>query len=66
MADPGILSKENLAQGKDLAGIGRRIATALVMKTTHDAEQLDGFLILLRSASNERAASIWREKIRGS
>jgi hypothetical protein len=33
------------------------------MKTTRDAEQLDGFLILLRSASNERAASIWREKI---
>jgi AcrR family transcriptional regulator len=63
MANPGILSHENLAEKKDLAGIGRRIATALVMKTAHDAEQLDVFLILLRSASNERAASIWRENI---
>jgi AcrR family transcriptional regulator len=63
MAEPGILSNENLAAGKDPAGIGRRIATALVMKTTHDAEQLDGFLILLRSASNEHAASILRENI---
>jgi AcrR family transcriptional regulator len=63
MAEPGILSNENLAEEKDLASVGRRIAKALVMKTTRDAEQLDGFLILLRSASNERAASIWREKI---
>jgi AcrR family transcriptional regulator len=58
MAEPGILSNENLAED-----IGRRIATALVMKTRQDAEQLDGFLILLRSASNERAALIWRENI---
>jgi AcrR family transcriptional regulator len=63
MANPGILSNENLAEEKDLAGIGRRIATALVMKTRQDAEELDGFLILLRSASNERAALIWRENI---
>jgi AcrR family transcriptional regulator len=63
MADPGILSNENLAEEKDLADICRRIATALVMKTRQDAEQLDGFLILLRSASNERAALIWRENI---
>lgn len=63
MANPGILSSENLKDKNDQAGMGRRIATALVMESSSEAEKLDGFLILLRSASNERAADIWRENI---
>jgi hypothetical protein len=35
----------------------------LVLKTSPESEQLDGFLILLRSASNPRAALIWHERI---
>jgi hypothetical protein len=28
-----------------------------------DANPLDGFVIMLRSASNKRAAEIWREQV---
>jgi AcrR family transcriptional regulator len=63
MAEPGILTSEALAPGRDAGGVSRAIATALVSKTSPEAAQLDGFLILLRSASNERAASIWREQV---
>jgi AcrR family transcriptional regulator len=63
MTEPGILTGEALAPGRDAGGVSRAIATALVSKTSPEAAQLDGFLILLRSASNERAAFIWREQI---
>jgi AcrR family transcriptional regulator len=63
MKELGILTSEALAPGQNAGGISRAIATALVDKTSPEAAQLDGFLILLRSASNERAASIWREQI---
>jgi AcrR family transcriptional regulator len=63
MVNPGILSSETLAPGRKGADLSREIANALVAKTAPEAAQLDGFLILLRSASNERAASIWKENI---
>jgi AcrR family transcriptional regulator len=63
MENPGILSSENLSDEMGIPEIARRLATALLMKTMPESEQLDGFLILLRSASNERAAAIWRKKI---
>src|SRR5580698_9860282 len=54
MTEPGILTGEALAPARDASGISRAIATALVSKTSPEAAQLDGFLILLRSASDER------------
>jgi AcrR family transcriptional regulator len=39
------------------------IAAALVGKTEPGAAPLDGFLIMLRSVSNVRAAAIWREQV---
>ena len=61
MENPGILSSENLSGEMEIPEMARRLATALLMKTMPGSEQLDGFLILLRSASNERAAAIWRK-----
>jgi AcrR family transcriptional regulator len=52
MATPGILTGEVTAANRDLAALSRDIAAAL-----------DGFLIMLRSSSNERSAEIWREQI---
>lgn len=63
MENPGILSSENLSGEMEIPEMARRLATALLMKTMPGSEQLDGFLILLRSASNERAAAIWRKNI---
>jgi AcrR family transcriptional regulator len=63
MAQPSILSRGNLGKEIDIPEMARRLATALVAKTMPESEQLDGFLILLRSASNERAAAIWRKNI---
>src|SRR5215471_9974646 len=51
MRDPVILSAENLAQS-DLAAA---LARSLVEVTTPGATPLDGFLILLHSASSPRA-----------
>ena len=59
MADPVILSPENLAS----PSIGRDLATALVGLTDAGAGPLDGFLILFRSASSPAAAAIAREQI---
>jgi AcrR family transcriptional regulator len=42
---------------------GRDIAVALVARTTPDVS-IDGFLILLRSASHEQAAAILRKAVR--
>jgi AcrR family transcriptional regulator len=46
--------------GGDLATLVRDVATALVGRTAPDVEQLDPFLLMLRSASNPRAAEITR------
>ncbi|HTD75925.1 MAG TPA: TetR family transcriptional regulator [Steroidobacteraceae bacterium] len=59
MTTPIILSAENLAS----ATPGRDFAAALVKITETAATPLDGFLIMLRSASSERAAEIGREQI---
>lgn len=39
------------------------LATALVTRTAPGSEPLAGFLIMLRSASNPRAAEIWRAQV---
>jgi AcrR family transcriptional regulator len=42
--------------------LGEDLATATI-ETRVDANPLDGFVIMLRSASNKRAAEIWREQV---
>jgi AcrR family transcriptional regulator len=59
MRQPVILSADNLA-APDFAGA---LARALVQVTTPGATPLDGFLILLHSASSPKAAEIGREWI---
>jgi AcrR family transcriptional regulator len=59
MATPTILTREILTSHR----AGEAIATALVGLTEKDAVPLDGFLIMLHSASSERAAEIGREQI---
>ena len=63
IATPGILTQQTLRGGKKLSELSREIATALISKTSPESEQLDGFLILMRSTSNPRATQIWRERI---
>jgi len=58
--DPVILSAENLA-APDVAAT---LARALVQVTSPGATPLDGFLILLHSASSPHAAEIGREWVR--
>lgn len=59
MATPTILAPENVK----LANPATAFAKALVGITDKNATPLDGFLILLRSASSIRAAEIGREQI---
>ena len=59
MTSPDILTAENLA-ADDFAD---RIAATLVEITAAGKEPLDGFSIMLRSASSARAAEIGREQI---
>jgi AcrR family transcriptional regulator len=59
MASPTILAPQNV----ELANPAEAFAMALVSITGKDATPLDGFLILLRSASSKRAAEIGREQI---
>jgi AcrR family transcriptional regulator len=59
MAAPIILTPEVLGAAEP----GLAIAMALVGLTASDATPLDGFLIMLRSASSERAAGIARIEI---
>jgi AcrR family transcriptional regulator len=59
MADPIVLTPEIMASSE----AGKAMATALVGLTDADATPLDGFLIMLRSASSIRAAEIGREQI---
>jgi AcrR family transcriptional regulator len=59
MAAPIILTPEVLHSGTP----GEAMAAALVGLTGSGATPLDGFLIMLRSASSERAAAIGRAQI---
>ncbi|HZF37375.1 MAG TPA: TetR/AcrR family transcriptional regulator [Blastocatellia bacterium] len=47
----------------DAHASGEEIAAALINITKKDATPLEGFQIMLRSASNERASEIGREQI---
>jgi AcrR family transcriptional regulator len=59
MAKPTILSRETL----NSPTIGEDIASALIDITKAGATPLDGFLIMLHSASSKRAAEIGRDQI---
>jgi AcrR family transcriptional regulator len=59
MAQPIILTQQTLRS----ATLGKDMATALVNITKTDATPLEGFLIMLHSASSKRAAEIGREQI---
>lgn len=59
MATPTILTQENLASTK----LGETIAATLVDITKAGDTPLEGFLIMLHSASSKRAAEIGREQI---
>ncbi|ATQ42076.1 TetR/AcrR family transcriptional regulator [Caulobacter mirabilis] len=59
MADPVILTRENLGS-EDLAA---SMARALVDLTAPDAEPLDGFQIMFHSAASRHAAEISRDQI---
>ncbi len=59
IAAPSILTRENIASPT----LGRDIAAALVARTETGANPLDGFLIMLNSLSNKRAAKIERALI---
>lgn len=59
MATPTILTQQNLKS----AGLGETIAATLVDITKTEDTPLEGFLIMLHSASSKRAAEIGREQI---
>jgi AcrR family transcriptional regulator len=59
MASPTILTKENLQS----PALGETIAATLLDITNAGDTPLEGFLILLHSASSQRAAEIGREQI---
>jgi AcrR family transcriptional regulator len=58
MSNPTILTEDFVR-----APSGERLARALVALSGADATPLDGFLIMLHSASSQRAAEIGREQI---
>jgi AcrR family transcriptional regulator len=62
LSAPGILTSEVTAQAANDATLSRNVAEALVARTAPGATPMDGFLILLRSASSEPAAAILRQK----
>jgi len=59
MASPIILTPDNLSA----QNLGRTIATALVSITEAGNKPLEGFLIMLHSATSKRAAIIGREQV---
>ena len=59
MASPIILTENNLSS----ENLGRTMATALVSITEAGSTPLEGFLIMLHSASSKRAAIIGREQV---
>ena len=58
-AEPTILTQENLKS----SNLGETIAATLVDITKSEDTPLEGFLIMLHSASSKRAAEIGREQI---
>jgi AcrR family transcriptional regulator len=54
---------ERTVLGNDPATLARDVAATLVRRTAPDADNLDPFLLLLRSAPNPRAAEILRAGI---
>ncbi len=58
-----ILTDEATTPGRDLTTLSRDAAVALVARMALEEQPRDGFLVMLRSISNQRAAAIWREKI---
>jgi AcrR family transcriptional regulator len=59
MARPSILTQETLTSSQ----LGNAMATILVNITQSEETPLEGFLIMLHSASSKRAAEIGREQI---
>lgn len=59
MARPSILTQETLTASQ----LGNAMATILVNITQSEETPLEGFLIMLHSASSQRAAEIGREQI---
>lgn len=59
MATPSILTKEFVTSHLT----GENLASALIEQTKPGATPLDGFLIMVHSASSKRAAEIGREQI---
>ena len=62
LSAPGILTSRVMMQSRDLATLSRDVANALVAKTAPGVTPMDGFLIMLRSAANDRAAKILQKK----
>jgi AcrR family transcriptional regulator len=59
LANPAIITDDVLASPT----LARSIADALIAQSRSDNAPLDGFLILIKSAANPRAAAIGREQI---
>jgi AcrR family transcriptional regulator len=59
----GILTDEVTMLSRNVATLSRDVAVALVAQTAPEAQPLAGFMLLLKSASNERAAVILRDGI---
>jgi AcrR family transcriptional regulator len=59
MADPVILTPENLASAR----LGEKIASKLVDITRSGETSLEGFLMMLHSTASRRASEIGREQI---
>lgn len=59
MASPGILTAEVI----NSRTLGRDLAASLIDRTGTAATPLDGFLIMLRSIANPRAAELWRTQV---
>ena len=59
MATPIILTEANLKSGS----LGKALAAGVVQQTRSGATPLDGFLIMMHSASSSRAAAIARTQI---
>lgn len=64
LANKGALADDLTKREGALETLAHDVAVGLVARTAPDAAPLDGFALLLRSASNERAAAILRAKLR--
>jgi AcrR family transcriptional regulator len=59
MNTPAILTRDVISS----SALGEDLAAAIIDQTKVEAAPLDGFVIMLRSASNKRAAEIWRGQV---